>query len=179
VLRHPRQSARRSQANKLIRAAFGVKTGAVFDGVYRYLLWREWDPGVPRLAFVMLNPSTADATSDDPTIRRCIGLARIWGYGALEVVNLFAYRATHPRELRKANHPVGSENDQYILDAARRVDKVVLAWGNHGAWRDRDKAVLGLLSGIENLCCLAVTQAGQPHHPLYVSNKVMPVPYEG
>ncbi len=153
-----------------------MKTGAIFDptGAYRYLLWREWDPGGSRIAFVMLNPSTADAASDDPTIRRCIGLACRWGYGALAVVNLFAYRATYPRELLKAHDPVGPENDRYILEIADRGDAALLAWGNHGTLLGRNREVIRLLSGCERLYRLALTRAGQPRHPLYVPNAIRP-----
>ncbi len=157
-----------------------MKTGAIFDptGAYRYLLWREWNPGGSRIAFVMLNPSTADATSDDPTIRRCIGFAHRWDYGTLEVVNQFAYRATYPRELLKAHDPVGPENDHYILDAADRADAVLLAWGNQGRLLRRDREVVRLLSGCEHLYHLALTQAGQPRHPLYVPKAVRPIRFE-
>ncbi len=98
------------------------------DGVYRYQLVREWDRARPRVAFLMLNPSTADATQNDPTIRKCIAFARSWGCGSLEVVNLFAFRATDPRELGRCGarvDPVGAENDGYILAAARRASVVV------------------------------------------------------
>jgi hypothetical protein len=156
-----------------------MKTGAILDptGIYRYLLWREWEPGGRRIAFVMLNPSTADATTNDPTIRRCIGFARSWGFGALDVVNLFAYRATYPLELRNAADPVGPENDQYILDASKRADVVLLAWGNHGTLLDRDREVLRLLSGRRDLLCLNVTNAGQPRHPLYAHSAIILVPF--
>ena len=90
------------------------RTGADFDptGVYRYSLWREWDARAPAVAFVMLNPSTADAGKDDPTIRRCASFARSWGYGSLEVVNLFAYRASEPKRLRQTPDPIGPANDR-------------------------------------------------------------------
>ena len=84
-------------------------------GLYRYSLYRGWETNAPkRIAFVMLNPSRADATNDDPTLCRCISFARSWGYGSLEVVNLFAYRASKPEELKTVTDPVGSENDRYI-----------------------------------------------------------------
>ncbi len=99
------------------------RTGADFDGTgaYRYSLWREWDSRRPIVAFVMLNPSTADAAKDDPTIRRCASFARSWGYGSLEVVNLFAYRASEPKRLRQTPDPIGPANDDYLVDAADRV----------------------------------------------------------
>ena len=104
------------------------RTGAEFDptGAYRYSLWREWDARAPAVAFVMLNPSTADAARDDPTIRRCASFARSWGYGSLEVVNLFAYRASEPKRLRQTPDPIGPANDDYLVDAADRVQTVVV-----------------------------------------------------
>ena len=144
-------------------------SGAVFDesGVYRYLLWRKWDRSRPSVAFVLLNPSTADATADDPTIRRCIGFARGWGFGGMEVANLFAFRATTPRLLGSAIDPVGPENDRHLRELAARAEHVVVAWGNGGALFGRAAAVLPLFEGRE-LYCLGVTKAGAPRHPLYV-----------
>lgn len=139
------------------------------DGVYRYMLERQWDVG-PILPFVMLNPSTADAEQDDPTVRRCIGFAQREGYCGLLVVNLFAYRATDPRELRRAIDPVGPENDRHlstIFAAARRSSApVVAAWG---AKPDpyRIRQVLRLADDVD-MRCLGTTAAGDPRHPLYV-----------
>jgi hypothetical protein len=98
-------------------------------GTYRYLLGRRVGEGDRTALFMMLNPSTADATEDDPTIRRCTGFARREGCGVLEVVNLFAYRATDPAELRTAPDPVGPANDHHIKAALGRVALVVVAWG--------------------------------------------------
>lgn len=155
--------------------------GATIDptGRYRYTLWREWDLNAPRIAFVMLNPSTADAATDDPTIRRCIGFARSWGYGSVEVVNLFAYRTTDPEVLRRVADPTGPENDRYLLKARRRAGEMVAAWGNRGAFRDRDRVVIRLLfdrGGV--IYCLGRTRAGQPRHPLYVKGDAVPIPFE-
>lgn len=137
-----------------------TNAGAEFDptGTYRYSLWREWEPRRPRTALVMLNPSTADAAHDDPTIRRCIRLARAWDYGALEVVNLFAYRATDPTQLRRAADPIGPRNDDYLRRAGRRAADVILAWGNGGRWQGRGAAVLRLLGAQKNLLCLGITR---------------------
>jgi hypothetical protein len=127
----------------------------------------------------MLNGSTADAEKDDPTIRRCIGFAKRWGYGSLEVVNLFGYRTTLPTELKKAPDPVGPENDQYIAAAAKRARKIIVAWGAHGAFKGRNKEVLDLLckSGF-SAECLGTTKDGHPRHPLYISNNTKPGLYE-
>ena len=156
------------------------RTGAEFDGTgaYRYSLWREWDSLGPAVAFVMLNPSTADTANDDPTIRRCASFARSWGYGSLEVVNLFAYRASEPKRLRQTPDPIGPANDGYLLDAASRAHTLIVGWGVHGGLLDRGREVLGLLAGKCDVYCLGVTQAGQPRHPLYTKGETMPVPFQ-
>lgn len=128
-----------------------------YSGVYRYRLSRCWEVALPSICFVMLNPGTADGERDDPTIRRCIGLAKAWGYGTLEVVNLFAYRTSYPKLLRKAMDPIGPENDHYLRTVAATVERVVIAWGNHGSYKDRDRAVFPLLP---QPYCLGLTSAG-------------------
>lgn len=152
-----------------------VRGRAVFDGPFRYSLTREWAPGAPRAAFVLLNPSTADATSDDPTIRRCQGFARRMGAGSLEVVNIFAYRATDPRDLRSAHamgrDVVGPRNDRAIVRALGRASFAILAWGGHGTLGERSADVLRLLNrrGLLDRCsCLGTTAGGEPKHPLYL-----------
>lgn len=145
-------------------------SGAWLDGRYRYLLWRRWAEA-DSLLFIMLNPSTADAAQDDPTIRRCIGFARRWGFGGVEVVNLFAWRATLPRELAKARDPVGPHNDRAISLAVARSRAVIAAWGVHGALGDRDAQVAQLLAATR-LRCLGLTRDGAPRHPLYVAGNV-------
>jgi hypothetical protein len=145
--------------------------GATFsaDRRYRYRLWRRWDRTRPVVAFVMLNPSTADARHDDPTIRRCVGFARRWGHGGIEVVNLFAYRATNPRALRTVRDPVGPDNRRHIRGALRRAALVIVAWGA-GA----DGSLLAELVGAR---CLGLTRAGRPRHPLYLRRDVRPAPF--
>ena len=135
---------------------------------YRYSLSRTWNPSLPSIAWVMLNPSTADETHDDPTIRRCVDFSRRWGYGSMEVANLFGLRATSPRELRASIDPVGPRNDNHILAAAGRADSVVVAWGVHGVLLSRDRAVIDLLYP-RRLLSLGATLAGQPRHPLYLA----------
>lgn len=146
-------------------------------GTYRYDLARRWDEAAPRLLFVMLNPSTADAGHDDPTIARCLARARAGGFGAVRVVNLFAFRATHPRDLRRAAEPVGPANDAAILGAARWADRIVCAWGVHGSFRDRDYAVRRLL-GHRPLYHLGLTKAGHPRHPLHLPYAAEPGPWQ-
>lgn len=118
----------------------------------------------------MLNPSTADAERDDPTIRACVRLARRWGFGSLVAVNLFALRATDPRMLRRARDPIGPENDAAIVGAAADADLLLAAWGNWGVLHDRGRAVLDLLRPLGRPHCLGLTARGQARHPLYVGS---------
>ncbi|OUL27295.1 hypothetical protein BV378_11765 [Nostoc sp. RF31YmG] len=147
---------------------------AIIDGSYRYLLKRVWDVNNPQITFIMLNPSTADAEKDDPTIRKCIKFANSWGYGSLEVVNLFAYRATKPRDLFQVSEPIGSDNNLYLLAAAERAKLIILAWGIHGSFLKRDRTVLNLFSSRQCLYCLGRTKAGHPRHPLWLDSSTQP-----
>ena len=148
----------------------GTEYGAIFDANarYRYSLWRAWSAYHPRIAFVLLNPSTADEQIDDPSIRRCIGFARAWNFGSMEVVNLFAYRATDYRELFKASDPIGEENNHYLLHAVECCSTIVLGWGKRGTLLGRDRQVMSLLIGRNDMYCLGKTKDGQPRHPLYI-----------
>lgn len=152
--------------------------GAIIDetGAYRYSLWRRWDHSKPKVVFIMLNPSTADHIVDDPTIRRCISFSKSWGFGSLEVVNLFAYRATDPRELIATEEPVGKLNDEYIKNAIMDASLTILAWGTKGIIRDRNSEVLRIISD-NDLYCLEITKEGHPKHPLYVGNGTRPINY--
>jgi hypothetical protein len=160
-----------------------IQKGATVSpcGAYRYQLWRVWDDSLPRVLFVMLNPSTADAETDDPTIRKCVKYAKAWGYGSLEVVNLFALRSTDPNKLLKHEAPIPwPENDQYILESAYRSERIMAAWSRHkavtvGARGSHVKALLSL-HGFD-LYCLRTTKAGQPWHPLYVPDAQTPVEF--
>jgi hypothetical protein len=119
----------------------------------------------------MLNPSTADADIDDSTIRKCCGFARRWSCGGIIVVNLFALRSTDPRGLRQAADPVGPENDQFLLDAARAAVLTVAAWGNHGTYLGRDRRVVDMFhgAGVELHRLGDLTGPGHPRHPLMPS----------
>ena len=153
---------------------------ALFDGRrhYRYALARTWRPAGTRVAFIMLNPSRADATRDDPTIRRCVGFARDWGFGGVDVVNLFAARTPRPALLRRRRRPVGPDNDRHLLGVCRAARLVIAAWGVHGAWQGRDRAVLALLAGVGiGLHCLGLTREGHPRHPLYLPRAAQPAPF--
>lgn len=136
---------------------------------YRYWLTRKWGEGSKFAGFIMLNPSTADASIDDPTIRRCIGFAKSWGCDGIRVVNLFAIRATDPKGIRIGVGAVGPDNDLFILQEAARCQILVAAWGAHGTYQSRDrKVVLGMRRAGFNLKALGWTAKGHPRHPLYM-----------
>lgn len=156
-----------------------VRGDAVFDadGTYRYRLRRTWAPG-RRVVFVMLNPNNADAVRDDPTIRRCVGFARRWGFGSLDVVNLFGYRAVDPRVLGRVADPVGPDNDRHLARAVRRADLVVCAWGASRVARKRAAEVARILR-VADVRCLGLTKAGAPCHPLYLRGDAALRPFSG
>ena len=150
------------------------------DEQYRYTLGRRWGVG-PAATFIMLNPSTADASQDDPTIRRCIGFAKAFGCDALHVANLYAYRATKPADLWKAADPVGPENDETLRSAFRAAFReggpVIAAWGaNANPLRAEFAAVLARAAGVA-LMALGVTKDGAPRHPLYLRADAQPEPW--
>lgn len=152
---------------------------------WRYRLSRCWDDvpfGSYPLTVVMLNPSTADETQDDPTIRRVRAFAKAWGHAGIDVLNLFALRSTDPFALSTAADPVGPENDATLrtaLAAAKHVDAPVLAaWGVHGGFRGRAFKVTHMVDGVRWIC-LGTTKEGAPRHPLYVPAKQKPVAFGG
>lgn len=159
--------------------------GAVLDESrrYRYCLWRRVGDEPGTVAFVMLNPSTADENADDPTIRKCKSYARAWGFGRLVVVNLFAFRATNPKEvlaIRDRALVVGSDNDSFLDQVANGQDwstgLVVCAWGKHGGHLGRDHEVLERLRSGKNLPhYLKLTNDGKPYHPLYLKGDLRPM----
>ncbi|AYJ85746.1 DUF1643 domain-containing protein [Sphingomonas paeninsulae] len=190
-----------------------LKAGAVLShcGKYRYRLWREWrlgnsphwdmftdEAGKPIVdgageqwgepkscLFIMLNPSTADAEQDDPTIRRCVAFAKAWGYDRMEVVNLFAWRATDPSEvlaMTAKGDPIGRDNQRHVELALDDAGLVVCAWGAHGGHIGQDETMLGWIDGhwadpIPH--ALKVTKHGFPAHPLYLRADLKPSPYGG
>ncbi len=151
-------------------------SGAVFsaDRKYRYVLSRVLTPqfGQPArvIAFIGLNPSTASEEKNDPTIRREIGFAKLWGYSGFVKMNLFALVTTDPRVLCSVEDSIGPDNDQWLLEWSQKADLVVAAWGNWGALRGRSDAVRKLLK-FKDLWCLDVTAQGQPGHPLYLPGR--------
>jgi hypothetical protein len=139
---------------------------------YRYSLWRVWEPDKGMVAFCGLNPSTADETVDDPTIRRCIGFARDWGYGGLYMLNLFAFRTKNPKVMKAAADPVGPENDATLADYQKKGVLIVAAWGIDGVFKGRADYVLKNVLVHGPLKCLGRTKDGQPKHPLFLPKTV-------
>ena len=143
---------------------------------YRYALVEEWDRRCHSLAFVMLNPSTADAISDDPTVVRCRERARRMQYGGFAIFNLFALRATDPRALRRHPDPVGPNNDWYLRYLIDSRAMTIAGWGAFGNLRGRDEEVRQMFVAASlPLYCLGITACGAPRHPLYVGYAIEPV----
>ena len=143
------------------------------DRVYRYSLYRDWPmkdarDGTP--VFIGLNPSTADEVKDDPTIRRCKGFAKSWGYRGMFMLNLFAFRATNPREMLKAPYPIGPDNNHWLITLTQEAPTVIAAWGRLGKHLGRDRQVLALLGRIHQ-----IGKANYPRHPLYLKSSLLPV----
>lgn len=145
---------------------------------YRYYLSRHVSNESQSLNFLMLNPSTADATTPDPTITRCIGFCRSFGYGTLEVTNLYALRSTDPTRLRTHPDPAGPENREWVIKTARNAGLVIVAWGNHGKRNDAGDKMLKALKGVGVIPHRLgpLTKQGQPNHPLYLKSTLMPEP---
>jgi hypothetical protein len=155
----------------------GLRGGAWFDPArrYRYLLWRAWGDGGRFALFILLNPSTADQDSNDPTVERCERRARTLGFDGLLVANLFAFRSTQPDILRAAPAPIGPRNDAAISLAQPLAEQTICGWGAHGRHRRRGETVLARLR--PPLYHLGLTRGGQPRHPLYVPYSVQPQPW--
>jgi hypothetical protein len=157
-----------------LRQNLDNSAGAIFGGQaeeYRYLLWRGWMTE-RQITFIMLNPSTADENTLDPTLRRCWSFAEKWGFGRMEIVNLFSFRATDPKVMKQARSMgvdvIGERNDYFILDSARRADTVVCAWGANDFGGRGDMVTELIAPHVRRLFCLKRTKSGAPGHPLYV-----------
>lgn len=159
------------------------------DRLYRYTLWREWaiedllckaerSAEVPAHHYLMvigLNPSTADETKDDPTIRKCIGFAKRWGFGALCMTNLFAWRATKPKDMKMAPDPVGIDNNLHLVSCAHGAGMILAAWGKDGNLNNRcDEIFRDVLTPNFEVYCLKKNNDGSPIHPLYVPYEQTP-----
>lgn len=157
------------------------RSGAVLSEcrTYRYSLWRRWSDDEGRLCcFIGLNPSTADETEDDPTIRRCVGFAKRFGCVGLVMANLFAFRATHPEDMLAAIDPAGPENDQALKQIAAVCHPVICAWGVHGNRGYRDFRTKSMLRPLATLYHLGLTKGGHPKHPLYLKSDTELIKWE-
>lgn len=147
-------------------------SGAKFSccDVYRYSLWRrpQWSGYERQVMFIGLNPSTADAIVDDPTIRRCRGFMESFGMASMIMCNAYAFRATDPADMLAAEFPVGSYNDQSLADCSRQAALVIAAWGNH-ITSERQLEVCELIQ--KPVMCLGKNKNGTPKHPLYLSKE--------
>ena len=141
---------------------------------YRYTLLRQWDESRGMVAFIGMNPSTADAYSDDQTCNVCMNYAERWGYGGLLLGNLFAYRSADPSSLTRVSDPIGPENNKWLLKIQASAHLLVCAWGDSLPKGGRDQEVLRVL---EKPHCLIKLKSGRPGHPLYKSKDLTPIPY--
>ena len=152
--------------------------GALFSEcrTWRYALWRRWDFGsrCSMVAFVGLNPSTADESIDDPTIRRCQGFAKALGFDGMYMLNAYAFRATDPKDMKRAADPVGPENDQWLRYYGSVSNAIIAAWGVH--CDDRRKVSVCETIG-RSIMCLGKTKGGRPKHPLYLRADTKPEPF--
>lgn len=160
-------------------ASDGTRSWAVYSACekYRYALRRDWADGNRRLLFVMLNPSTATELENDPTVHRCEMRARMHGYSGFTVLNIFAYRATQPTDMKAQADPVGPENDAFIVAQLQEPETadVICAWGTHGAYKDRGTRVLELFDKAKvTPKVLRLSKQGHPCHPLYLPYDLIP-----
>ena len=140
------------------------------DGVYRYWLRRIWDDDLAVCCFIMLNPSTADAMTDDATIRSCIRLAKVHGFGGIHVVNLFALRSTNQKRLAIHPDPAGPENTRWIDNALLECSKIICAWGTNCYGFNTNTIRIDAMRFGQRLYCFARNKDGSPKHPLYLPN---------
>jgi hypothetical protein len=149
------------------------------DRVYRYVLRCRCAGDISnnpkRIAWIGLNPSTADEVKLDQTLLAVCRYSRNWGFAEVVMLNLFAFRATDPHDLKRARDPIGPDNDKCLLAEICRVDRVIACWGDHGRFLGRDHRVSDLL-GI-SLECLLKNRSGAPHHPLYLRSRIKPKPF--
>lgn len=148
------------------------EAGAIFSPCrkYRYVLWREWDKTKPMVAFIGLNPSTANEVKNDPTIRKVTKFARTWGYGGVYMLNLFAYISPYPEDLKTCEDPLG-ENDRWLDAYLAKSDKIIFSWGRFDVF-GRDKEIM---ERYPNAYCLIKNNNDTPRHPLYVPDNTEPI----
>lgn len=163
-----------------------ARAGALFVGEeYRYRCWRHWGetPGSNPVVFLMLNPSTADAVKLDPTLRKCRGFAERWGHDGMEILNLFAWRATDPDDLvkaAKAGHDIVGEFNDVTIESVVEGRRLVVACGAHAFAKVRLHTIIerGLVSKAKEVVALKVTKDGMPGHPLYIPYETEPRPWQ-
>ncbi len=150
--------------------------GAEFSecGKYRFVLWRIWDERLPKIMFIGLNPSTADKTENDPTIRRVMKFAADWGYGGVYMLNLFTFVTPYPKELLTCEDPVNG-NDAWLLEYSQKAGHVVFAWGSFKECKQRAEHVMNMFP---KAVVLNVCKDGSPGHPLYVKGDVTPINFD-
>jgi len=160
--------------------------GAIFsdDRTHRYDLWRVWERGSREIVFIGLNPSTADESKNDPTIRKCCNFAKLWRYNKMHMLNIFAHRATMPLNMKIAEDPIGPANNEYILRVVeqsqkRRGNMVVLCWGSNGEFMGRGREVYELVNGLCVPKCINICSNGEPGHPLYLPYETNVVVFKG
>lgn len=153
-----------------------MKCNAFFDQkrLYRYLLTREWDSSLPKLLYIMLNPSTADESTEDQTSKQCIYFAKELGFGSFDIVNLYSLISTNPKGLRSSTiDPIGKETDTYIIKSAKKADKIIVAWGEKHFFNKRNEKVTQMLKNYGyNLYCLKMAKSGHPRHPSRLTHEV-------
>lgn len=140
---------------------------------YRYVLWRIWDESLPMVMFIGLNPSTANESSDDPTIRRVKRFTSDWGFGGVYMMNLFAWVTAYPEELKKCDNPLG-DNDKWLKEIAQKCKKIIFAWGSFAEAHERSKQIVEMFTEGQ---ALMINNNGSPKHPLYVKADTIPVKY--
>lgn len=144
---------------------------------HRLKLWREWDSNLPKVMFIMLNPSTADHEQDDPTLIRCIDFAKQWGYGGLYVGNLYSSRATDPGTLLNVSKFSHRDNFKHVINMTNQCQLVVCAWGNYPVIKKLEIPINMFKHLEQNLHCLALSKTGTPKHPLYLKKSLTPIPF--
>lgn len=144
------------------------------DKLYRYTLWRKWGKSSKYACFIGLNPSIADTYIDDPTLIRCVDFSKSFGYDAVCLINLFAYRATNPKNMKIANEPIGVENDDIIKLVTSHSEINIAAWGTLGIFKNRNIEVINM---IKDLHYLKLTKNNHPCHPLYLKKDLTPKPF--
>jgi hypothetical protein len=178
---HPRRQVLPGVRGEDVAFLLGLRVKMIKDakfdrtGQYRYVLIRQWGSDTGKFVnFVLLNPATADDKIDDRVTTGCIKFAQNLDYDGLYLTNLFSFRATDPLVMQDATDPVGPDNDAYLLKYAKKAQKVIIAWGNHGGFNNRDSQVLQLLSGIQPLYCFQMTLRDKPKHLLYIRRSTKP-----